>query len=316
MADLEFVIEKISGKRANGVLKWPAKGLSSPAVSGPYGNGFLPLGLYKALRNQLLDKPAGSAYCDSLQKCWMQPTLPQFSTTRTDLGIHPDGGVAGTEGCIGLLDADTKPWFDAFFNVAAGGSTSLEVRMQAETFRSVEEERRFVRQPIVAVVGDGVAEHRELADPLGRIIAEMGFTLLTGGGRGVMTAVARAFALTPSREGVSIGVIPAESVDPWKAKDGYPNPWIDYPLFTHLCGKGDPTGPDSRNHINALSGQVLIALPGGKGTRAEITLAVRYGKPVAAFGDLSALGDDVRRKVTPLNSIDEAVRFLREYVRH
>ena len=31
-----------------------------------------------------------------------------------NLGVHPDGNVPGTKGCIGIIDEDTKPLFDAF----------------------------------------------------------------------------------------------------------------------------------------------------------------------------------------------------------
>jgi predicted Rossmann-fold nucleotide-binding protein len=39
----------------------------------------------------------------------------------------------------------------------------------------------------------------------------------------------------------------------------------------------------SRNHINVLSADVLIALPGGEGTASELALARRYGRPAIAF---------------------------------
>ncbi len=34
-----------------------------------------------------------------------------------NLGIHPDGGPSGTEGCIGLLNEDTRDLFDALRKV-------------------------------------------------------------------------------------------------------------------------------------------------------------------------------------------------------
>jgi len=39
----------------------------------------------------------------------------------------------------------------------------------------------------------------------------------------------------------------------------------------------------SRNHINVLSADVLIALPGGFGTMSEIELASKYDRPCIAF---------------------------------
>ena len=64
------------------------------------------------------------------------------------------------------------------------------------------------RRRVVAVIGSG-----ETANPhceeVGRLIATLGCDLLTGGGRGVMEAVGRAFFETNPRRGVAIGIIPA-----------------------------------------------------------------------------------------------------------
>ena len=37
----------------------------------------------------------------------------------------------------------------------------------------------------------------------------------------------------------------------------------------------------ARNHLNALTPDAIVALPGGPGTASEIDLAGRYGTPVA-----------------------------------
>lgn len=312
MADIEFLVAKITGKLAEGTLQWTAKGLKTPAVSGPFGNGYLPLGLYEARRNQLLDKPAGSSYCDPSKRCWMQPLLPQFSTTRTDLGIHPDGGTPGTEGCIGITDKDTKAWYDAFY--AVSGATFVEVDMAADAREELARERLILRRPMVTVIGSGKKEHLHLAQPLGQLLAELGVSLLTGAGGGVMTAVARAFCLTPGREGLSIGIVPAATLDPWSPKEGYPSPWIDIPIFTHLRGVvgGDGTEPESRNHINVLSGAAVIALPGGQGTRAEANLARHYGKTVAVFAGHWSF--EMSESMVQLNSVADVPTFVRDFV--
>ena len=39
----------------------------------------------------------------------------------------------------------------------------------------------------------------------------------------------------------------------------------------------------SRNHINVLSSDVIVALPGDAGTLSEVELAVRYERPLIAF---------------------------------
>src|ERR671934_202021 len=79
--------------------------------------------------------------------------------------------------------------------------------------------------------------------------------------------------------GVSVGVLPGTPPPP-----GYPNAWVDVAIRTHLPKRG-AEGADvlSRNHINVLSADVVIALPGGPGTRTEVQLALRYGRPLIAF---------------------------------
>jgi hypothetical protein len=116
---LQFEITLRSGKEAQGRLRWPAKKLDSAATSGPHGLGTLPLGLYSIPRGTLSDRTGEPPYCDSLLNCWFQSIQPQFSTSHTDLGIHPNSKVAGTEGRIGLLGADTKAWRQAFQDLRA-----------------------------------------------------------------------------------------------------------------------------------------------------------------------------------------------------
>jgi len=137
--------------------------------------------------------------------------------------------------------------------------------------------------PIVAVIGSGVDEHLKFAEPVGCWLATQQVHLLTGGGGGVMAAVSRAFAETPGRHGLVIGILPGES-GTGKAPSGYPNQWIEIPIATHLPYSGE-RGTDvlSRNHINVLTADLVIVLPGRAGTSSEAHLAVSYNKPIAAF---------------------------------
>jgi hypothetical protein len=123
---ITFSITKKTAGKAEGTLSWPEKGLSSPAVSGPYGKGIIELGTYHAERKFLLDKNE-DAYRDVNNNCWFQRLDPKFPSTRTEIGIHPDGNVSGTEGCIGLIIADTKPWYKALYSVGASSHTVVEV---------------------------------------------------------------------------------------------------------------------------------------------------------------------------------------------
>jgi predicted Rossmann-fold nucleotide-binding protein len=98
-----------------------------------------------------------------------------------------------------------------------------------------------------------------------------------------MTAASRAFHGVANRKGVVIGIIPCDDGVPNQPKPSYPNEWVEIPVYTHLSLSGARgTEPMSRNHINVLTAQVLIALPGGLGTASEVRLALQYEKPIVA----------------------------------
>ena len=134
-------------------------------------------------------------------------------------------------------------------------------------------------------MGSSTRAFEDLAEPLGRWLASIGVHLLTGGGVGTMEAVSRAFAQVRPREGLVVGVLPADLPDGIAVpREGYPNAAVELAIFTHLPLSGiTGTDPRSRNHINILSSDVVVVLPGNEGTESEMTLAVRYGRPVIAF---------------------------------
>lgn len=142
-----------------------------------------------------------------------------------------------------------------------------------------------LRRLIVGVMGSGREEHRELAEPLGEWIAMAGFHLLTGGGGGVMTGVSRAFARVKHRKGLAIGVLPGTTDESgYYPFGGYPNDFVDIPIRTHLPLSGERgEALQSRNHINVLTADLLIALPGSAGTASEVRLAVKYKKPIILY---------------------------------
>jgi len=147
-----------------------------------------------------------------------------------------------------------------------------------------------MKLPVVGVMGSGTEDHAALARPLGRLLAESGVHLLTGGGGGAMACVARAFVEVENRAGLVIGVLPGHPAPP-----GYPNPWVEIAIATHLPGRGG-RGVDavSRNAINVLSSDLVIALPGGAGTASEVELARGYGRRVLLIGwdDAEAIAGD------------------------
>jgi predicted Rossmann-fold nucleotide-binding protein len=150
---------------------------------------------------------------------------------------------------------------------------------------------------VVAVIGSGRTAGAH-ADEVGRLIASLGHDLLTGAGRGVMEAVSRAFFETSPRRGIVIGIVPGEvpsirDLEKRNAADvtyllppGYPNAWVELAIYTHLPVRGpDGTLRSSRNHLNVLSADAIVALPGREGTESEVWLAKQYGVPVVAYGD-------------------------------
>lgn len=162
-------------------------------------------------------------------------------------------------------------------------------------------------------MGSGVDEHDECAAPLGELIAALGANLLTGGGQGVMRAVSRAFTSYRGDRGACIGIIPCASVEDRQAlKVGYPNEFVEIAIRTHLPYSGPLGAHDlSRNHINILSSDAIVALPGGEGTVSEITLAVRYEKPVIVYSLAEWAQATIPQLVRCVRDIREVERFLR-----
>ena len=164
------------------------------------------------------------------------------------------------------------------------------------------------RLPIVGVLGSGTETHQELSAPLGAALAGMKVHLLTGGGGGVMGAVSEAFARESDREGLVLGVLPGDATG--ASPSGYPNPWVELPIRTHLPFSGDQgKDPMSRNHLNVLSADVLIALPGDAGTRSELELALRYSRPVVRH----ARDDGGVEGVETFTDLEDVLAFVREH---
>ena len=172
------------------------------------------------------------------------------------------------------------------------------------------------RRPIVGIMGSGDAEWPQRTVDLGRWLARLGVHLLTGGGKGVMTSVSRSFSEVPDRLGMVIGIIPGQlDHNILLTKDGYPNPWIDLPIVTHLPLSGNRgTEPLSRNHINILSSDVVIALPGGPGTLSEVILAERYQRPVIAYINKRNELPGLSPTVPIVNSLEQVQEFVMRHL--
>jgi hypothetical protein len=116
----------ITFSKSTNVLSWPGFG-SWSAVSGGWGDP-LPSGTYTVERRKVTGytKSIGVGFQDKTGKGYFVPLTPHFSSTRTGIGIHPDGNLPGTKGCIGIRsNADT------FYRAIASTAPSASITLQA-----------------------------------------------------------------------------------------------------------------------------------------------------------------------------------------
>jgi uncharacterized protein (TIGR00725 family) len=103
-----------------------------------------------------------------------------------------------------------------------------------------------------------------VARRMGRLVAEAGWVLLTGGRPdGVMEAACAGAKSVPGS--LTLGILPSGPEGPVSA-------YVDLAVFT---GVGE-----ARNAINVLSSDVVVACGvEGPGTASEVALALRMGRP-------------------------------------
>ena len=159
------------------------------------------------------------------------------------------------------------------------------------------------RRRVVGIVGAGTASERSLRDAreLGRLVAEAGWVVLTGGRpHGVMAAACAGAKEVPGS--LTLGIIPSAA--------GGVGPDVDLAVFT---GMGD-----ARNVINVLSSDVVVACGvEGPGTASEVALALKSEKPVILLGAEPAALEFFRTvsgagRLLEAGTPGEAVRLVRE----
>lgn len=123
-----------------------------------------------------------------------------------------------------------------------------------------------MRKAIIGIMGPGesaTAVDLNNAYSLGKLIAQQGWILLTGGRKaGVMDAANQG---AKAAGGLTIGILPGN--DTRGISDA-----VDIAIVTDMG--------NARNNINVLSSDVVIACGMGMGTASEIALALKNGKPV------------------------------------
>ncbi len=128
-----------------------------------------------------------------------------------------------------------------------------------------------MRKIVIGVMGPGtdVSEtDRQNAYKLGKLIAQAGWVLLTGGRNvGVMEA---ANLGAKSANGLTIGILPT-------ADENGISQAVDIAIFTDMG--------NARNNINVLSSDVVIACGMGAGTASEVALALKANKQVVLLTD-------------------------------
>jgi uncharacterized protein (TIGR00725 family) len=169
----------------------------------------------------------------------------------------------------------------------------------------------FESLAVIGVMGSSRFSHRERSRRVGRWIAQSGYHLLTGGGGGVMAAVSEAFVRTSPRKGRAIGVLPSSIQHVGAPPLGYPNRWVEITIRTHLNKRGsEGERSDSRNHVNVLSSDVIIVLPGAEGTASEAQLALHYGRPCVAYLDNRRQVPDLPLSVPAESEFEQVKQFV------
>lgn len=148
------------------------------------------------------------------------------------------------------------------------------------------------RRPTIAVVGAGVctSDTAEVAHAVGRLIAERGGVLVTGGLTGVMEAASQG---ARRAGGLVVGILPGLDA-------GEANKAVEVAI---------PTGMGQlRNGLVVSTGDAVIAVGGEWGTLSEIGLALKIGKPVIGLNtwELSQ-GGMPREAIYRARTPDEAV---------
>ncbi len=151
------------------------------------------------------------------------------------------------------------------------------------------------KTPIIGVVGSSepCGNGLSLAYEVGRLLAEAGVTLVTGGLGGVMEAASRGCS---ESGGQVLGILPGNN-------PGSANPYVDIAI---------PSGMGhARNVLVAQTAQALIAIEGELGTLSEIAIGLKIGRAVFLLGSTLRVKGAVE-VATPQQAVSAALLALRE----
>lgn len=140
------------------------------------------------------------------------------------------------------------------------------------------------------MVGSG-PNWEDAAEEIGRLLAERGCTVITGGLGEVMAAAHRG---AKAAGGTTIAIVPGD-----RREDA--NPWADHVVVTGIG--------HARNLAVAASGDAVIAVGGQWGTLAEIALAKTFGRVVVALAGAPEV-DGVETAASPAEAVELALQLL------
>ena len=146
---------------------------------------------------------------------------------------------------------------------------------------------------MISVIGAGSCDKDiyGMAEEVGRLIAEKGATLITGGLGGVMEAASKG---AKEAGGITVGILPGSSKDE-------ANPYVMIPVTTGLS--------HARNIIVVRSADAVIAISGEYGTLSEIAIALKLGKPVIGIKTWEHI-EGVVKVASPEEAVQKILELL------
>ena len=138
--------------------------------------------------------------------------------------------------------------------------------------------------------GDATDAQRAVAEEVGKLLADAGAIVVTGGRSGVMEAASKG---AHEAGGMTLGILPG-------ADRREANPWVAVAV---------PTGMgEARNALVARAADAIVAIGGEWGTLSEIALACKAGKPVVGIDSWDL--DGVERCETAAEAVASVLHKL------
>jgi uncharacterized protein (TIGR00725 family) len=151
---------------------------------------------------------------------------------------------------------------------------------------------------IIAVIGGSEVSSRaaQLAEEVGREIAQRGAVLVCGGMSGVMEAACKGAS---DAGGLTIGILPGDRREA--------NPYVRIPIVSGVSY--------ARNVAVVKSAQAVIAIDGSYGTLTEIGYALQSGIPIIGLGTWEiAIDGRADKKVVRTENARDAVDRAMELI--